>query len=124
MGDDVAKTAELLVSELVTNGVKASQVMDQVPPVWLRLSSDNVRVLIELWDGNPRPPIAKELSEDGIPDVDEESGRGLFLVATLSQRWNWYTSRAWGGKVVWCEIAAARQRLDAMPGTDGQAGKP
>jgi anti-sigma regulatory factor (Ser/Thr protein kinase) len=104
--DSIADTVELLVSELVTNGVKASREMENVPPVWLRLSSDRVRVRIEVWDGNPYPPLPKGLGEDRIPAVAEESGRGLFLVETLSQRWNWYMSREWSGKVVWCELPA------------------
>ena len=51
-----------------------------------RLSSDNARVLIEVWDADPRPSAPKDLSEDGTPDPQEEGGRGLFLVAMLSSR--------------------------------------
>ena len=55
-----ADTAELLVSELVTNGVHTSRAMEGHPPVWLRLSTDKVRVLIEVWDGNIRPPEPRD----------------------------------------------------------------
>jgi hypothetical protein len=34
-----------------------------------------------------------------------EGGRGLFLVAALSERWSCYTTSQ-GGKVVWAEIAS------------------
>jgi anti-sigma regulatory factor (Ser/Thr protein kinase) len=101
--EGIADTAELLVSELVTNGVKAAQDMTQMPPVWLRLSTNNMQLLIEVWDGNTRPPSPREL-EDGIPDLEDEGGRGLFLVATLSDRWNWYLTQEPIGKVVWCEL--------------------
>ena len=99
----IADTAELLVSELVTNGVKAAQAMEQRPPVWLRLSANNIQLLIEVWDGNTWPPNPREL-EDGLPAIEDEGGRGLFLVATLSDRWNWYLTQEPTGKVVWCEL--------------------
>ena len=103
--ETITDTAELLVSELVTNGVKAVQAMDQKPPVWLRLSTNSMQLLIEVWDGNTRPPSPREL-EDGVPALEDEGGRGLFLVATLSDRWNWYLTQEPIGKVVWCELDA------------------
>jgi anti-sigma regulatory factor (Ser/Thr protein kinase) len=103
--DAVADTAELLVSELVTNCVNASRATEGNPPVWLRLSTDKVRVLIEVWDGNIQPPEPRELN-DGLPSFGDEGGRGLFLVAMLSERWNWYLTQEPEGKVVWCELAA------------------
>jgi anti-sigma regulatory factor (Ser/Thr protein kinase) len=99
----IADTAELLVSELVTNSVNAAQAIEQRPPVWLQLSTDNIQLLIEVWDGNTRPPNPREL-QDGLPALEDEGGRGLFLVATLSDRWNWYLTREPIGKVVWCEL--------------------
>ncbi len=101
--EGIADTAELLVSELVTNGVRAAQAMEQRPPLWLGLSTNNMQLLIEVWDGNTRPPSPREL-EDGIPDLEDEGGRGLFLVAALSDRWDWYLTQEPIGKVVWCEL--------------------
>jgi anti-sigma regulatory factor (Ser/Thr protein kinase) len=103
--DGMAETAELLVSELVTNAVKATAGHDQLLPVRLHLSSDKERLLIEVWDADPRPPVLTGLGDDGTPAPGNEGGRGLFLVAALSQRWNWYAPR-WGGKVVWSELQA------------------
>jgi hypothetical protein len=37
---------------------------------------------------------------------EEESGRGLFLVAALSTRWDWYLTYDPPGKVIWCELDA------------------
>src|SRR5260370_38136433 len=82
----LARDSELLVSELVTNAVKATAGRDEAA-VRLRLSGDGARVLIEVWDADPQAPTPKDLSEHGIPDPQEEGGRGLFLVTTLSQRW-------------------------------------
>lgn len=102
--DKLAETAELLVSELVTNAVKATAGRDRLPPVRLWLSSDKERLLIEVWDADPRPPVPASPAENGIPALTNEGGRGLFLVAALSQRWSWYAAREWGGKVVWSEL--------------------
>lgn len=102
--DHLAKTAELLVSELVTNAIHASARLNG-PPVRLWLFSDNRRVLIEVWDGDTRPPAPTPLTEDGMPALGEEGGRGLFLVATLSQRWDWFRTQEPAGKVVWAELA-------------------
>ncbi len=101
----LAETTELLTSELVTNAVTTMAGHDSRDPVRLRLSGDGTRVLIEVWDADPRPPAPGDLGEDGIPDPGEEGGRGLFLVAALSARWNWYLTQDPPGKVVWCEVA-------------------
>ena len=85
----LAQDSELLVSELVTNAAKATAGCDEAA-VRLRLSGDSVRVLIEVWDADPRAPAPKDLGEHGRPDPQEEGGRGLFLVAALSARWDWY----------------------------------
>ena len=109
--DGLAESAELLVSELVTNAVQAMEGQDDQPAVCLRLSSDNTRLLIEVWDTDPRPPAPIDLGADGIPNLEEEGGRGLFLVAALSRRWSWYLTQNPTGKVVWCELAADRSEL-------------
>jgi anti-sigma regulatory factor (Ser/Thr protein kinase) len=102
----LAPDSELLVSELVTNAVKATAGRDEAA-VRLRLSGDSTRVLIEVWDADPRAPAPKDLGEHVTPDPQEEGGRGLFLVAALSARWDWYPTREPAGKVVWCEIEAS-----------------
>ena len=88
----------------VTNAVKTMATQDTQAAVRLRLSSGSARVLIEVWDADPEPPAPKDLGEDGIPDPQEEGGRGLFLVAALSTRWDWYLTQEPTGKVVWCEL--------------------
>src|SRR5689334_25157325 len=67
----LAADTELLVSELVTNAVKATAERRQAA-ILLRLSSDSARVLIEVWDADPQPPAPKELGHDGTPDSQEE----------------------------------------------------
>jgi anti-sigma regulatory factor (Ser/Thr protein kinase) len=85
--------------------VKATARRDEAA-VRLRLSGDSARVLIEVWDADPRAPAPKDLGEHGTPDPQEEGGRGLFLVAALSARWDWYPTREPAGKVVWAELRA------------------
>jgi anti-sigma regulatory factor (Ser/Thr protein kinase) len=104
--EDLAESAELIVSELVTNAVRASTGPDgsprydgaQMPVVVLRLASDGIRLLIEVWDGIPGAPAAAH------PEPDDESGRGLMLVAAQCDRWSWQTVPGWPGKVVWAEL--------------------
>jgi anti-sigma regulatory factor (Ser/Thr protein kinase) len=104
--NELASTGELLVSELVTNAVKATAGHDDQAAVRLWLSGDSARVLIGVWDADPRPPAPKDLGEGGTPDPQEEGGRGLFLVTALSARWDWYLTQEPAGKVVWCELDA------------------
>jgi len=91
----LSEQVELVVSELVTNALKASQPLDWLSPIRLWLLSDRQRVLVLVWDGNPQPPIRMEVDEQ------TEGGRGLLLVETLSAKWDWYAQTEMGGKVVW-----------------------
>jgi len=99
---DVAETAELVVSELVTNAVQASigPALPRIgiPVVHLRLLADRRRVVVEVWDGNPQPPVGKQVAPD------EEHGRGLMLVEALCERWGSEAVPGRGGKVVWAEL--------------------
>lgn len=95
---ELAETAELLVSELITNAVNTSQAIQQDYPVRLWLLSDKTRMLVLVWDGNPAGPVLRNVSDDA------EGGRGLVLVDALSSQWSWYAHPQLGGKVVWCEI--------------------
>ena len=118
--DGLAETAELLVSELVTNAVQATAREEGRRAVRLQLFGDNARVRIEVWDTDPRPPAPKDLAEDGIPDLEAEGGRGLFLVAALSACWDWYLTLEPTGKVVWCEVEAERPKLSEVGGLASQ----
>jgi anti-sigma regulatory factor (Ser/Thr protein kinase) len=83
---EVAEVAELLLSELVTNAVQAARATVNDMPVNVRLSANRDRLLIEVWDSNVQPPVLHG-PENDFPALDAESGRGLFLVETLSERW-------------------------------------
>jgi anti-sigma regulatory factor (Ser/Thr protein kinase) len=103
---ELAEPAELIVSELVTNAVRASTSPEGhprydgagLPVVVLRLGTDYTRVLIEVWDVIPGAPVT------GRPGPDDESGRGLVLVEAVCDRWGWQSVPDWPGKVVWAEL--------------------
>ena len=103
---ELAEAAELIVSELVTNAVRASTTPDGhprydgagMPVVVLRMASDRIKLLIEVWDSIPGAPAA------GHPGPEDEGGRGLMLVEAMCARWNWQSVTDWPGKVVWAEL--------------------
>ena len=68
-----------------------------------------------------RGPRHQDLGEDGAPDPKEEGGRGLFLVAALSQRWGWLPTQEPAGKVVWCELEAGLRDATEVTGSVRQA---
>lgn len=97
-----------VVSELVTNALETTVCHQLGTPIALRLSSDGRQALIEVWDADPTPPQVPALDADCFPLADAENGRGLFLVASLSERWSCYNLEATGGKVVWAEVGSWR----------------
>jgi len=99
----VVEDAELLVSELVTNALQASWSRDDRPPVTLRLLANRERLLIEVWDRSPVEPLACEA------DLSSEDGRGLGIVAALSDRWSFRRVSS-SLKVVWCELVIPRSQ--------------
>ncbi|MGH7868999.1 MAG: ATP-binding protein [Candidatus Dormibacteraceae bacterium] len=60
--DEVSDTVELLVSELITNAMYATQATSRDLPIRFWLLSDKARVIISVWDGNPRPPVLRDIS--------------------------------------------------------------
>jgi anti-sigma regulatory factor (Ser/Thr protein kinase) len=102
---ETIETAELLVSELITNAIKAGTPSPHARPdpcntgrISLTLRLLPGRVVIEVTDNDPSPPI---LASD---DPSAESGRGLMLVDALAKEWSYYFPPA-GGKVVYCVLS-------------------
>lgn len=106
--------AALVVSELVTNALRHS-----LPPlhahqrtgcsgtILLRLLQSRYRgladsgaVLCGVVDNAAEAPRRKE------PDFAAETGRGLHIVESFSERWGW-TPLPHGGKIVWALFGAA-----------------
>jgi anti-sigma regulatory factor (Ser/Thr protein kinase) len=104
----IADTVELIVSELITNGIKASEGLEGISVIRLGLSSDERQVLVTVWDGNQAPMNASIIRTGGLPDPGTEGGRGLFLVDSLSTAWGVHWPENTTGKVVWAVIAAEK----------------
>jgi len=100
----LADTAELIVSELTTNSVLASRHLDR-PAIRLILVSDHQQLVILVRDFHPGIPTPRHASED------EESGRGLLLVESLSDRFGWYRpDDGTPGKVIWAVLPSMPQQ--------------
>ncbi|WP_406437470.1 ATP-binding protein [Streptomyces sp. NBC_01613] len=92
----------LAVSELVTNAVKHAASPDDDPsptPARLTLRHRETHLIVEVADPDIRPPVGNDVSA-----ATDESGRGLFIVETISKEWGYYLPPT-GGKVVWCVMA-------------------
>ncbi|MEU9383800.1 ATP-binding SpoIIE family protein phosphatase [Streptomyces sp. NPDC048279] len=83
-------TTVLIASELVTNAIRHAQ-----PPVRLRLIRCATGLTCEVTDGSTTSPHLRRAR------TFDESGRGLFIVAQLTQRWG--TRHHPQGKTIWAE---------------------
>ncbi|MDX6329514.1 MAG: hypothetical protein QOI83_1897 [Streptomycetaceae bacterium] len=86
---EVAFTTELVVSELVTNAIRYAG-----GPIQLRLIHD-ATLIVEVSDASSTAPHLRRAR------VFDEGGRGLLLVAQLTQRWGSRQTPA--GKTIWAE---------------------
>ncbi|MGW6961881.1 SpoIIE family protein phosphatase [Streptomyces chartreusis] len=87
--DDATFITELVVSELVTNAIRHAQ-----PPIQLRLIHET-SLICEVSDGSSTAPHMRRAR------VFDEGGRGLLLVAQVTQRWG--TRHTPSGKTIWTE---------------------
>ncbi|HEX7189807.1 MAG TPA: SpoIIE family protein phosphatase [Actinomycetes bacterium] len=89
------ESAQLLVSELVTNALRHAS-----GPIALTLLLLDEIVTIAVRDTASPLPRLRRVS------YGDEGGRGLQLVATLSERWGARPTA--DGKVVWCDLTRPR----------------
>nr|WP_269205183.1 SpoIIE family protein phosphatase [Motilibacter aurantiacus] len=100
---DLANRAELCVSELVTNAV-----VHAATPVEVLVEPDRDGVLLEVRDLSPALPRRLVHSERAA------TGRGLDLVASLSERWGVHRVDA-RTKAVWCRLGPEAKVAEPDP---------
>ncbi|MFB7508893.1 ATP-binding protein, partial [Streptomyces broussonetiae] len=88
---EVSFTAELVVSELVTNAIRYG-----AHPIRLRLIHDATTLICEVSDASHTAPHLRRAK------TFDEGGRGLLLVAQLTQRWG--SRHTPEGKTIWAEL--------------------
>ncbi|MGW3512427.1 SpoIIE family protein phosphatase [Streptomyces sp. NPDC000994] len=87
--EDIQFTAELILSELITNAIRYG-----TQPIHVRLLRDR-NLICEVSDGSSTSPHLRRA------ETTDEGGRGLFLVAQFAQGWGTrYTPH---GKIIWTE---------------------
>ncbi|MFF8780261.1 SpoIIE family protein phosphatase [Streptomyces sp. NPDC015140] len=87
--DETAFVTELVVSELVTNAIRYGE-----PPIQLRLIR-HTALICEVSDASSTSPHLRRAH------AYDEGGRGLLLVAQLTQRWG--SRQTDTGKTIWAE---------------------
>ncbi|WP_430381385.1 ATP-binding protein [Streptomyces arenae] len=91
VADETTFVVELVVSELVTNAIRYGG-----SPVRLRLIRED-ELIVEVSDGGHTSPHLRRAG------MDDEGGRGLFLVAQMTERWG--TRYTPTGKTIWTEVS-------------------
>ncbi|MEU9848655.1 ATP-binding protein [Streptomyces sp. NPDC047985] len=98
-GSDAHDTLTLIVAELSANAVSHGHVPGR--DFRLRLSAEGATLRVEVTDTRgERLPALAEPSDD----LDGDGGRGLLLVAALTDRWGWYPCADGPGKTVWAVL--------------------
>src|SRR4030088_1460573 len=94
---ELAPTASLLTSEVVTNAV-----MHVGGTIAVRVTCRPPAVRVEVGDSSARVPALRD------PSRASAGGRGLRLVEALASDWG--TTNEGPGKVVWFELAVDQER--------------
>jgi hypothetical protein len=102
---DLEADVAVVVSELLTNAVRhglllAGDLPDR--PIRLGLLHSGPSLMCAVADPSDQMPVARE------PRWLEESGRGLHVIASLSDRWGSCAAPGQAGKVVWATFTTAR----------------
>jgi anti-sigma regulatory factor (Ser/Thr protein kinase) len=103
---EVVSDVLLVVSELLANAVRTGS-----GRISMTLEARSDHLAIGVRDGSPRPAIEQP------PDAGAPSGRGLALVAALSERWG-QSPHDGASKEVWAEFGFGPDSL--LPGGEGR----
>jgi len=107
LGNDVG----VVVSELLTNALRHALPRPAgfatARPIKIGLLHPGPCVLCAVADPSEQVPVVKE------PDYFAETGRGLHVIASLSDRWGW-TAPSQSGKLVWATFPAPQPARDGL----------
>ncbi|WP_323182885.1 ATP-binding protein [Streptomyces sp. NBC_00401] len=103
--EGLADTAELLVSELVTNALRHTR-----GPLRLNLQVRGSRLRCEVEDTDPTGPVRS------VVDADAEGGRGTELLDLLTEAWG--STLTATGKTTWCEMLTQTPSPKGSPASD------
>lgn len=92
--DGLVDDITLMVSEMVTNAI-VHTATPRIGAAIVRTGAEAVR--LEVTDRSGDQPLSRPM------DDDFESGRGIALIDTLSDKWGWEVSA--NGKKVWAELS-------------------
>ncbi|MEU5695653.1 ATP-binding protein [Actinosynnema sp. NPDC020468] len=92
LGEELVEDAELVVTELVSNGVDHA-----TGPLELTVARTEAGLRIEVADRSPELPKPQPVQ------VESVRGRGLVIVAALSRAWGATPTDT--GKSVWAELS-------------------
>ncbi|MFJ7074205.1 SpoIIE family protein phosphatase [Streptomyces sp. NPDC098781] len=101
--EEMSFTTELAVSELVTNAIRYGK-----SPIQLRLILQST-LMCEVSDASSTAPHLRRAR------IFDEGGRGLLLVAQLTERWG--TRHGREGKVIWAEQTLTADSASITEGT-------
>jgi len=109
--EDLVTSAELGVSELVTNAI-----IHASPPLTVAIRGTVEHPRVEVTDATPGPLQATTVEIADEADVPTTFGRGLALVAMHSHNWGSFTTKGGDYKLVWFEPAPGmRPDADLSP---------
>lgn len=115
VGQDVTESAELVLSELVTNAMRVRVPTDRQVGVAFHYDPEAGLLRLEVSDaGTGRPQVRS-------PGNDETCGRGLLLVDALSDRWGVFDREFGIGKTVWAEFKAPQTETPCVERVEAQA---
>ncbi|MET7352953.1 ATP-binding protein [Streptomyces mirabilis] len=100
---DLAESAELLVTELVTNALKHGRGTD----IGVRLYLTTSHLVMEVRDGSSERPVLRTAAPE------DEDGRGLFLVDAIADAWGVTPD----GTSTWCSLPSPAGSAQTEPAT-------
>jgi two-component sensor histidine kinase len=102
-GPDVAVVVSELLSNALRHGLPALLAGKPDRPIRLGLVYSGPSVMCAVADPSDQLPVPRDA------DILAESGRGLHVIASLSDQWGSCMARGRPGKVVWATFTMAPQ---------------